>query len=90
MLIFFLLLLCDNRYEDEDEEEEDYYMYDRSNRGGGGGGSSSSSSGKILIGNRRWGAHGYMRDGRMYARPSNSNGAFSFSPTFSSLLLVKN
>merc|ERR1711977_230811 len=64
----------DDRYEDEDEEEEDYYMYDRSNRGGGGGGSSSSSSGKILIGNRRWGAHGYMRDGRMYARPSNSNG----------------
>ncbi len=41
------------------------------------GGASSSGSAKLVIGNRRWGAHGYVNSGRMYARPSGSGSSSS-------------
>ena len=70
----------DNDYDDYYDEDKDYYDEDGryasggSRRNSGGGSSSgSSSSTKVVIGNRRWGQHGYVNSGRMYARPSNQS-----------------
>eukprot|EP00878_Enallax_costatus_P001092 GHUV01001229.1.p1 GENE.GHUV01001229.1~~GHUV01001229.1.p1 ORF type:complete len:474 (+),score=182.08 GHUV01001229.1:261-1682(+) len=42
---------------EEDEEIEQYYF------------SSAAGRARVVLGNRRWGEGGYMRAGRMYARP---------------------
>lgn len=44
---------------EEDEAIEEYYY------------SSAAGRARIVLGNRRWGGGGYMRNGRMYARPVN-------------------
>ncbi|GLC43189.1 hypothetical protein PLESTB_000852600 [Pleodorina starrii] len=48
---------------DEDEQIEKYYF------------SSAAGRARVVLGNRRLGENGYMRAGRMYARPANNNGA---------------
>ena len=70
----------DNDYEDEDED----YYYDndhdggyRGRRGGGSSGGAGCSTSNLVIGNRRWGSHGYVTSGRMYARPSVGGGSSS-------------
>ncbi|GLI58446.1 hypothetical protein VaNZ11_000070 [Volvox africanus] len=46
---------------DEDEQIEKYYF------------SSAAGRARVVLGNRRLGENGYMRAGRMYARPAGSN-----------------
>ncbi|GFR51356.1 hypothetical protein Agub_g13779 [Astrephomene gubernaculifera] len=46
---------------DEDEQIEKYYF------------SSAAGRARVVLGNRRLGENGYMRAGRMYARPANNN-----------------
>eukprot|EP00775_Hariotina_reticulata_P008645 gene8645-8826_t len=48
---------------EEDEEIESYYF------------SSAAGRARVVLGNRRWGEGGYMRAGRMYARPVVQNNA---------------
>eukprot|EP00877_Chromochloris_zofingiensis_P000772 jgi/Chrzof1/10696/Cz05g09050.t1 len=48
---------------EEDEEIENYYF------------SSAAGSARVVLGNRRLGGGGYMRSGRMYARPVSNNTA---------------
>lgn len=48
---------------EEDEAIEDYYF------------SSAAGRARIVLGNRRWGGGGFMRNGRMYARPVGAGGA---------------
>ncbi|MEW5311598.1 MAG: hypothetical protein WDW38_003298 [Sanguina aurantia] len=54
-------------YEDEDEEIEDFYF------------SSAAGRARVVLGNRRWGENGSVKNGKMYARPihssSTANGA---------------
>lgn len=46
---------------DEEEELEKFYF------------SSAAGRARVVLGNRRLGENGYMRAGRMYARPANNN-----------------
>uniref|UniRef100_A0A383VAZ7 RING-type domain-containing protein n=1 Tax=Tetradesmus obliquus TaxID=3088 RepID=A0A383VAZ7_TETOB len=46
---------------EEDEEIEQYYF------------SSAAGRARVVLGNRRWGEGGFMRAGRMYARPVQNN-----------------
>lgn len=48
---------------EEDEAIEDFYY------------SSAAGRARIVLGNRRWGHGGFMRSGRMFARPVNPSGA---------------
>ena len=52
----------DNDHEEDYYDEEDYYLSS----------SPSSSRTTLRLGNRRWGANGYVTSGRMQARPSSS------------------
>ncbi|KAF8071339.1 hypothetical protein HT031_001423 [Scenedesmus sp. PABB004] len=47
---------------EEDEEIESYYF------------SSAAGRARVVLGNRRWGEGGYLRAGRMYARPVQGGG----------------
>lgn len=57
-------------YEDYEEEEADLeeYLLDR-----------QAGTSRVLLGNRRWGQGGFIREGRMYARPVQSPAAPSGS-----------